>query len=271
MAPDDVLIERVMAGAGIVGRKRRHEVRLELRGHLEDLTAEARQAGYTDAKIATLVAARFGDPCQVALAFARVYRTDRIAVDLAAFGSLALVALGIAYAFVYGVQLLLGPGLGVIPARSQSAAHLVSEAVLVGTLTLSYLSLYFAERLFGRFRFARVLGLMALVAGVVVWGTTVTGFGHGLLVSLAFAAAAVARGFERLRARRMVRFMGVAAIVLVAGGLGHLDMRTAPTTVALTAGLMMILPVCLTIAVSCQLTASLAAFFDRRFLRRHLA
>jgi hypothetical protein len=271
MAPDDVLIERVMAGSGIAGRKRRHEVRLELRSHLEDLIAEARQAGHTDATIATLVAARFGDPGQVASAFARVYRSDRIAFGLAAFGSLAVVALAISYAFVYGVQALLAYGLGVMPARSPSTAHLVSEAVLVGTLTLSYLGLYFAERLFTRFQFAGALGLMALVAGVVVLGTTVTGFGHGLFVSLAFAAAAVARGFERLGARSLVRFMGVAAIVLVAGGLGHLGMRTVPAPDRLTAGLMMILPVCLTIAVSCQLTASLAAIFDRRFLRRHVA
>lgn len=75
----DRIVSRVILLAKLPGKKRRREVEKELRAHLDDLAEEARSQGYDDETAARIVRLRFGQPADVAAAFASVYAPERLA------------------------------------------------------------------------------------------------------------------------------------------------------------------------------------------------
>ena len=75
----DRIVSRVILLAKLPGNKRRCEVEKELRTYLDDLAAEARFQGYDDEATARIARMRFGDPEEVAAAFASVYAPERLA------------------------------------------------------------------------------------------------------------------------------------------------------------------------------------------------
>ena len=75
----DRMVSRVILLAKLPGNKRRREVEKELRAHLDDLAEEARSQGYDDEAAARIVRMRFGEPEEVAAAFASVYAPERLA------------------------------------------------------------------------------------------------------------------------------------------------------------------------------------------------
>jgi hypothetical protein len=73
----DHIVSRVILGAKLPGKKRRCEVAKELRAHLEDLGEEVRSRGYDDEAIVRIVKMRFGEPQEIAAAYASVYAPER--------------------------------------------------------------------------------------------------------------------------------------------------------------------------------------------------
>ena len=73
------IVSRVILLAKLPGNKRRCEVGKELRAHLDDLAEEVRSQGYDDEATERVVSMRFGEPEEVAAAFASVYAPERLA------------------------------------------------------------------------------------------------------------------------------------------------------------------------------------------------
>src|SRR5215472_15069202 len=75
----DRLVSEVILLAKLPGNKPRRDVERELRFHLDDLAEEARSQGYDDEATARILRMRFGEPQEVATAFASVYAPERLA------------------------------------------------------------------------------------------------------------------------------------------------------------------------------------------------
>src|SRR2546423_482304 len=85
MRTSDHVIEKIAKSSLLPAGKRGREILRELRSHVEDFELEAREAGQQDDEVAALIAARFGDPEQIAHQFSWVYRRERAFTRLAVF------------------------------------------------------------------------------------------------------------------------------------------------------------------------------------------
>src|SRR5580700_9967595 len=116
MRAADELIENIVNSSKIPSGKRRQDVQRELRSHIEDFMAAAREASRDDDEIERLVLANFGDPGQIARGFAWVYRHKRrmlrifvfvlSTVVLASSLSAAILAMQAGVAFGFGIPIL---------------------------------------------------------------------------------------------------------------------------------------------------------------------
>src|SRR5882672_6145066 len=134
MSFEERLIEDVLASSGIVSARRRGEVALELRAHLEEAIEEARAEGLGEAEIARLIAKRFGGPEEIAEQFSDVYRAERRAAYFIAFFLLAAAALVAVSAFVAAVQVTVAIGMGYTAHRAFPPDHLMWEIALLAGL-----------------------------------------------------------------------------------------------------------------------------------------
>jgi hypothetical protein len=262
--PEERLIASVLARAGVASGRRRREIELELRAHVEEIVEEARAEGRSDSDISALIVRRFGSPEPIAAAFADVYRIDRWAIVAVSFIALTIAATALAYGLVYVVEQALASAFGSTSARAAlSLNHLAWQGVLMVGLTAGYLGLYFGERVIFRGRpFAATalvgLPMLAAAAPLEAWAR-----GAGYLLLASFASAVAVRALHRLAPRWGVRILAGAGLFVVLVGVAPLVVGgRAPAHV-----FAVVLPTCAAIAASCQLTARLAAAFERRLLR----
>ena len=251
MSTTPTLIERILPEAGIVSGRARHEIARELDAHLEDLRAEYR--------LESAVSERFGDPQEIACAFAHVYRAERMALYAAAFCALAAVSWGASAAFVGAAQFILATVLGFSTTQLFSPQHLIWESVQMAALTLGCLGIYFAERLFERWRLLKAAGLIGLIFGL---GTLVLQFwapGHGRVLPLAFLCAFLVRALQAAVPSWLVWLCGAA----IFGGLGLLAAHSPAQTLFAS--------IWIALAACCQFTIVMAGAFDRHILRRYFA
>src|SRR5260221_2893007 len=185
MSTTPTLIERILPDAGIVSGRARQEIARELDTHLEDLRSEC--------QLESAVYQRFGDPRDIAAAFARVYRAERLALYAAAFCALAAVSWGASAAFVGAVQFILATVLGFSTTQLFSPQHLVWESVQMAALTLGCLGIYFAERLFQGWRLLKGAGLVGSVFGLAAITLQLLAPGHGRILPMAFLCAFLVR------------------------------------------------------------------------------
>src|SRR5580692_9853298 len=142
----DHIVSRVILLAKLPGNKRRCEVEKELRAHLDDLAQEARSQGYDDEAAARILKMRFGEPEEVAAAFASVYAPERL-VRRILHSAILLTVSTVAVVVVVGtVQSI---------AAVCTASSIVStlrdihrELFGFGAIAAGYCSLYAGERLF---------------------------------------------------------------------------------------------------------------------------
>src|SRR5579862_9627727 len=119
------LIERIVSSPQIPAGRRRREIQRELRCHVDDLVAAARELGSKPEDIEKQLVARFGDPDQIAREFAWVYRRERRALRLLAFAlSTVLIASGLSAA-VLVMQSGLAFGFGIPIMRVLASPHTV--------------------------------------------------------------------------------------------------------------------------------------------------
>ncbi len=192
----DYIVSRVVLQAKLPGNKRRCEVAKELRAHLDDLAEEVRSQGYDSEAAARIVGMRFGEPQEIATAFASVYAPERWARRILQ-ATILLAASTIAVALVLSAVQSVA---AVCTAGSilSTLRDIYQELVGFGMITAGYCSLYAGERLFPSSLARAVLPSVSLglcFSALFAWLIPQ----HAALPVVAFACAASARllqGFE---------------------------------------------------------------------------
>jgi hypothetical protein len=211
----DRIVSRVILLAKLPGNKRRCEVEKELRAHLDDLAEEARSQGYDDVATARIARMRFGEPEEVAAAFASVYAAERLARRI--FHLALLVTASIVAVFV-------------VIATVQSLAAICTASSIVSTLrdihhevfgfdaiAAGYCSLYVGERLFPTSLARTLLPSVTVGLGLAaVFGWLIPQ--HAALPLVAFTCAACGRLLQRVQIQ-FLWFAGTALPLLIAWAL----------------------------------------------------
>jgi len=211
----DRIVSGVTSRAKLPCNKRRCEVAKELRAHLDDLAEEARSQGYDDAAIARIVRMRFGEPEEVAAAFASVYKPERLAKRI--FQAIVLVTVStLAVVVVVGTLQCIA---AICTATSilstlSTLRDIHREVFGFAAITAGYCSLYAGERLFPTSLARAVLPSITLGLWLaVVFGWLIPQ--HAALPLAAFACAASGRLLQRLEVP-FVWFAGTAVPLLIA-------------------------------------------------------
>lgn len=207
----DHIVSRVVSRAKLPGKKRRCELDRELRAHLDDLAEEVRSQGYDDEAVARIVSLRFGEPREIATAFASVYAPERWAVRIlqaAILFATSTIAVALVLSAVQSVAAVCTAGSLLATLRD-----LHQEVVGFGMITAGYCTLYAGERLFPRSLARAVLPSLTLgfsLAAVFAWLIPQ----HAALPVVAFACAACARLLQRFEIP-FLWFAGTALPLLV--------------------------------------------------------
>ena len=181
MRAADELIDGIVNSSRIPLGKRR-EVRRELRSHIEDVVAAARDAGRGQDEIEKLVLAHFGDPGQIAKGFAWVYRHERrrlravaytlSTVLLASFLSAAILAMQAGLAFGFGRPIM----------KVLASRHTMIEVLDILASVAVYLGLISLENLFERHRFHKAAFLLTMIDAILIVGCVAAGLRTAFLL-----------------------------------------------------------------------------------------
>jgi hypothetical protein len=261
MTTQEILIERVLTGSGVAGRRARAEISRELASHIEDITEEARAAGHDGAEIDRILQARFGNPDEIARQFADVYWQEQLAALIARYSLLAAVSLAVILGFAAAAQLAAAFWVGLSPAGAFSHEHLRIEAGFFVPLTLGYLAVRFSPSILRsplKSSLVAAAGFALVCTGLELWFAP-----QGLIAALGFGCAALVRVVELFSSRRLVRLAGVVAVLSLAWALGApcLNSDRHPSAA------IVVVPVGVAVAASCQFLIWLSRAFDRRFPR----
>jgi hypothetical protein len=211
----DRIVSRVILLAKLPGNNRRAEVAEELRTHLEDLAEEVRSQGYDEEATARIVRMRFGEPQEVAGAFASVYAPERLAKRILQ-STLLVTASTMAVVVVIGtVQAIAAICTATSIVSTLRGIH--QEVFGFAAITAGYCSLYAGERLFPTSLARAVLPSVTLglwLAAAFGWLTPQ----HAALPLAAFASAASGRLLQRVEIP-FVWFAGTAVPLLIAWAL----------------------------------------------------
>lgn len=209
----DGIVRRVISRSDFLDAAQRREIERELRAHVEDIVEEARAQGHDEATIAQIVEARFGRPQEVAAAFRTVYARERLVLNVVRVGSLLLASLVAVGLVVGSVQSIFA----ICTATSLRSAfsQIARESVGFTAITLGYCSLYFGERLL-RTSLAKQILLGAALLFWMAFGLSRAVPEHSALPVVAFASAAMARLFQRIRIP-LIWLAGTAGPLLAAG------------------------------------------------------
>ena len=211
----DRIVSRVILLAKLPGNRRRCEVEKELRAHLDDVAEEARSQGYDDEAAARIVRMRFGEPEEIAAAFACVYAPERLAKRILQSAILVTVSTVAVVVVIGTVQSIVA----ICTASSivSTLRDIHRESFGFGAIVAGYCSLYAGERLFPT-SLARAL-LPSVTLGV--WLAAVLGWlipQHAALPLVAFTCAAFGRLLQRVEIP-LVWFGGTALPLLIAWAL----------------------------------------------------
>jgi hypothetical protein len=211
----DHMVSRVILLAKVRGSVRGCELAKELRAHLDDLVDEVRSQGYDDEAAARIVRMRFGEPEEIAAAFAAVYAPERWVRRILQSTILFAVSTIAVVLVISTVQSI---------AAMCSAESILStfrnihlEVFGFAAIAAGYCSLYAGERLFSTSRVRALLPSVTLglgLAAVLAWQIPQ----HAALPLVAFACAASGRLLQRLQIP-FVWFAGTALPLLIAWAL----------------------------------------------------
>lgn len=211
----DHIVSRVILLAKLPGNKRGCEVAKELRAHLDDLAEEVRSQGYDDEAAARIVRMRFGEPQEIAAAFASVYAPERWArriLQSAILFAASTIAVAVVVSTVQSIAVL-------CTAQSvlSTLRDIYQESFGFGAITAGYCSLYAGERLFPKSLARAALPSVSLalcLAAVFAWLVPQ----HAALPLVAFASAASGRLLQRLEIP-FIWLAGTALPLLIAWAL----------------------------------------------------
>jgi uncharacterized protein (UPF0335 family) len=209
------IVSRVILLAKLPGNKHRCEVAKELRAHLDDLAKEMRSHGYDDEATARIVRMRFGEPQEIAAAFASVYAPERWARRILQ-STILFAASTIAVVVVIGTVQSIA-AVSTAESISSTLRDVHREVFGFAAIAAGYCSLYAGERLFPTSRVRAFLPSVTLALGLAaVFAWLIPQ--HAALPLAAFACAASARLLQRIE-KPFVWFAGTAAPLLIAWAL----------------------------------------------------
>jgi hypothetical protein len=165
-APEE-LVERVVKFSQVPRGKRRRDIQRELRSHIEDFIEAARERGYDNDEIERMVVASFGDPAQIAQAFAWVYRRERAAASTGVFLLSSLAVTALILGAIVTLQASIAIGFGTPLWRVLTSPHTAIEALDILFTVITYTALVALERLFERNRSWKALGVVAVALAIV--------------------------------------------------------------------------------------------------------
>lgn len=213
MTQRQVLIQQIIALARLPDTRHRLDIERELLTHLEDLEEEARSQGHNETMIERIAAIRFGEPRQIAAAFASVYSLERWMRRAVACAILVLTSL-VAVSLVVGtVQSSAAIWTDVQFPDVSNGLHW--EILGLGAVALGYCSAYLGECLYPM-SFAKSVTysvILTLCIGAVLFLTVPA---HAILSCIAFASAVFARLLQRVPVP-LLWFAGTAGPLAIAG------------------------------------------------------
>jgi hypothetical protein len=174
------LIDRIVNSSQIPSG-RRHQIQCELRSHIEDFVAAARDAGRDQDEIEKLVLANFGDPGQIVKGFAWVYRHERRGLRALAFTLSTVLLASSLLAAILAMQAGLALGFGTPIMNVLASRHTVIEAVDILASVAAYLGVASLENLFKSHQFQKAAFLLMLIDTVLIVSCAAAGLNPNFL------------------------------------------------------------------------------------------
>jgi hypothetical protein len=163
----DELIDCIVNSSRIPSGMRRRDIERELRCHIDDFIAAAREAGCGQDEIEKLVLANFGDPDQIARDFAWVYRHERRRLRVIVFTLSTVFLASSLLAAILAMRAGLAFGFGTPIMRVLAGRHTLIEALDILASVAVYLALTALESLFVSHPFQKtallLFGILALI------------------------------------------------------------------------------------------------------------
>jgi hypothetical protein len=180
--PAEELINSIVNSSEFPSGNRRREIQRELRSHIEDFVAAAREAGVQPDQIEKLVLANFGDPEQIAQGFAWVYRHERRRVRALAFTISTVLLASCLSAAVLATQAGLAFGFGAPIMNVLASRHTVIEALDILASVATYLGLISLESLFEYHRFQKAALLLTAILSILMLSCEAVGWHTSFLL-----------------------------------------------------------------------------------------
>jgi hypothetical protein len=178
----DELIHGVVTCSQIPSVRLRQEIQRELRTHMEDFVAAAREAGHRDHEIEILLRSHFGDPRQIAEDFAWVYRCDRRELLIFSYAVSTLVIASSLLLAILAIQTGLAASFGTPVLQMVASRHTVIEALDILACVAVYLAATSLESLFENYWFLKAALLLTGLIVVLIVGCTLAGLHITFLV-----------------------------------------------------------------------------------------
>jgi hypothetical protein len=228
----DDLVGRIV-NASRVPSGRRLQIQRELRSHIEDFVAAAREAGLGQDEIEKLVLANFGDPGQIAQGFAWVYRHERRRLRVFAYTLSTVLLASCLSAAILAMQAGLAFGFGAPIMKVLASRHTVIEALDILASVAAYLGMTSLENFFESQRFLKAAFLLAVIFTIVMVpcaaaGLPMTFLFYGLFVGVFF------RAVQLFVTPKVARF-GIVAVCFPLAGLVSAMLRSPVSHVTLVA------------------------------------
>jgi hypothetical protein len=264
MSTKDTLVKKIIRSLTIPGNAARSEIESELASHLDDMIEEARTNGCNDREIEELVLARFGDPEEIARQFAGVYKPGSGIVRAAEFLILAIGSLALVLAFTGAAQAVVAVSVGLPASSVLTRGHARAELGALAGLAFGYLALCFSALVLPSA--VKLKSVLLIASAFFLTGAALQALipPQGLVFGFGLACAVLLRAVEALFSGKLMRVIGIAAVLSIGADFMPTCLRSASDP----ATLLEIIPIGLSVAVSCQLLAAVARAFDRRQLRR---
>jgi hypothetical protein len=227
------LIDGIVNSSRVPPGKRRREIERELRAHIEDFVAAAREAGRGQAEIERLVLANFGDPGQIARGFAWVYRHERRRLRVLAYVFSTLLLASALLAVILAAQAGLAFGFGASIRNVLVSRHTAIEALDILASVAAYLGLTALESLFETQRPQKAAALLAAIVAILIGSCAAAGF-HAPFLMFGLVNGIFFRALQLLAAPKVAR-LAVIVVCFPLAGLVLTLLRSPISQVALGA------------------------------------
>ena len=260
MRAAEQLIDGIVNSSRLPAEKRRREIERELRAHIEDFVAAAREAGREPDEIEQLVLANFGDSGQIARGFAWVYRHERRRLRVLAYMLSTLLLASALLAAILAAQAGLAFGFGASIMNVLVSRHTVIEALDIVASVAAYLGVTALESLFETRPFQKAAVLLAAMVSILMVSCSAAGL-HAPFLMFGLVNGIFCRAVHLLAAPKLAR-VGIIVVCFPLVGLVLALLRPPVSQVALGATCVS----WLVMGVGYQLMTELAARVDAALL-----